>query len=281
MRKPIMVTGCQRSGTTLVRLILDSHPKISSIDEDQFRFPELYSYLYANYSPSIPFIAFKLPIYAHLISFIETLPERRLLWCIRNPLDVVWSMIKLQMPMGGILVPWAAHPGGGWAEISNTYWALGDEQKKNLKSHMADFWGLTEKFANIAKSPEKLAKNLANIDRRHCVFIAALCWRIKNELLQVYVKHGIDFHLIRYIDLVTHPRERIAEMLDYIGIDWNEEVMQHHSLHKGVSIGNTSNSRAIDQDSLGKGAKNLTHEEQESIKAICRPIAQQWDYLVN
>ena len=31
--KPILVLGCQRSGTTLLNLILDSHPQIHGFDE--------------------------------------------------------------------------------------------------------------------------------------------------------------------------------------------------------------------------------------------------------
>lgn len=31
--KPFYIIGCQRSGTTLMRLILDSHPQVSCVDE--------------------------------------------------------------------------------------------------------------------------------------------------------------------------------------------------------------------------------------------------------
>jgi hypothetical protein len=33
MKKAIFITGCQRSGTNLLNLILDSHPQIKGVDE--------------------------------------------------------------------------------------------------------------------------------------------------------------------------------------------------------------------------------------------------------
>ena len=71
-RVPILITGCQRSGTTLMNLILDSHPKIWGIDEDRFDFPSIYGYLSAPIPA--PFVSFKLPRYAHIMPFIEMLP---------------------------------------------------------------------------------------------------------------------------------------------------------------------------------------------------------------
>lgn len=60
--QPILITGCQRSGTTMLNLILDSHPKITGVDEMEFRNENLPHYLsHINYHP---FVVFKLPIFA-------------------------------------------------------------------------------------------------------------------------------------------------------------------------------------------------------------------------
>lgn len=277
LRNPILITGCQRSGTTLVNLILDSHPEILGIDEDKFHFPNIYFYLYGPFSQVTPYVSFKLPEYAHILPFIEAMPACRVLWCIRDPFDVVWSMVKLIWSVGDVTSPWAVHPHGGWAEITRSYWALSDDQKAELSGHMAEFAARSNKFAELLNSPEKLTK----VDRLDCVFIGALCWRIKNEIPLLYEARNIDFHIIRYMDLVTDPKNRIAQMLDYIGIDWHDDVLKHHLLHKGTSIGNTSNTRAIDKRSLGEGKRNLTLEEQDIIKTICGSTAERWNYTLN
>jgi len=272
-RTPILITGCQRCGTTLMNLILDSHPAIWGIDEEKFAFPSIYSYLAAPMPQAPPFVSFKLPQYAHILPFIEMLPGCRVLWCVRDPVDVVWSMVKL----GSESIPWAAHPSGGWAEVSNAYWMLDDERKREISGYMAEFARLTEKFVKLANTPGSGMK----IERRDSVFIGALCWRIKNELPSLYKNRKIDFHVIRYADLVRQPQEHIADALDYIGVDWDDNVLMHHRLHKGTSIGNTSNTRAIDQNSLGAGRKNLSEEEQGLIKVICGKTASNWNFNLN
>lgn len=275
-RTPVFITGCQRSGTTLLGLILDSHPKIRGIDEDRFILPSIYRYLCETLPADPEFISFKLPMYAHMMSFLESLPNRRIIWCIRNPLDAVCSMAKLQIGDGEIKVPWALHPKGGWLEITNTHWVLNGEQRKRLDGHIAEYIRLRDKLNKLSQTPE----NLNRIDHRDCVFSGALCWALKNELPSLYKARNIDFHVVRYEDLVSNPRERIAEILDYIGADWSEEVLMHHQLHEGTSIGKTSNTRPIDRKSVGQGKKNLSQEEQELVRNICGATAKSWGYAI-
>jgi Sulfotransferase domain len=276
-RTPILITGCQRSGTTLMNLILNSHPRIHSIDEDKFMFPSIYNYLSAPQSQAPPFVSFKLPGYAHMLPFIKMLPGCRVLWCVRNPLDTVWSMIKLHLPMGSNSIPWAVHPHGGWLEIMNSYWVLSDKQRGDLSGDMAEFAKLTEKLVKVWGTPD----NMTAIERRTRVFMGALCWRIKNELPALYKAKKIDFHVIRYDDLVSNPKDRIMEILDYIGVEWSDAVLKHHRLHDGMSIGNTLNTRAIDQSSMGQGENNLSLEGQALIKTICDKTARRWNYRFN
>jgi hypothetical protein len=80
---------------------------------------------------------------------------------------------------------------------------------------------------------------------------------------------------------VTNPKEQISQILDYIGVEWREEVLIHHRLHEGTSIGNTSNTRGIDQNSLGEGEIHLTQEEQDLIKSICGDTARRWNFDFN
>ena len=270
-RIPIFITGCQRSGTTLLNLILNSHPKIWSIDEDIFLFQSIYRYLSVPQMP--PFVAFKLPEYAHILPFIKMLPDIRVVWCIRDPIDTVWSMVKLQLTVKGVTAPWAVHPsGGGWSQIMNSYWVLSDESKNDLAAPMKEYFRISEKFSSLS------LKDLENIDRRDSVFMGALCWRIKNELPTMYKAEKIDFHTAKYEDLVANPKERIAEILHYIGVDWSDEVLKHHQLHRGGSIGDTSNTRSIDKKSVAQGKKNFSQEELSTIESICGKTAREWGY---
>ena len=61
---PIIITGCQRSGTTLLHLILDSHPEVRGMDEWEVKADLFYEYLTLPRYASC--IAMKLPKVAHL-----------------------------------------------------------------------------------------------------------------------------------------------------------------------------------------------------------------------
>ena len=130
---PIFVVGCQRSGTTLLRLILDSHPAISCGPETRFlqglapvtgsdwhrmrlygftrddwhrRFAELFGGFQQDYAERRGKTrwADKTPLYALHLGFIEELfPDALVIHVIRDGPDVVashrdrfgwWSSIK-------------------------------------------------------------------------------------------------------------------------------------------------------------------------------------------
>ncbi len=78
----ILITGCQRSGTTLLHLILDSHPEVHGIDEMQFNMQRMVEYI--NSPGLAPCVSFKLPVASHALRFIESLPDRKILWCVRD-----------------------------------------------------------------------------------------------------------------------------------------------------------------------------------------------------
>jgi hypothetical protein len=260
----ILITGCQRSGTTLMRLVVNSHPDILSIDEDRFDYPSINTYLEAPWLPTI--VSFKLPQYAPILPFIKSLPNARVLWCIRDPVDTVWSMVNLQRKLSQYeTVSWAAHPLCAQSEIRNSYWILDDTLKRQLAQNI-------DKFVTIAN------KNPKDRTRMEIIFTGALCWKIKNELPGQYEKEGIDYHTVRYESLVTKQSETISEVLSYIGVGWNDNVLKHHELHNGMSIGDTSNTRPIDSSGVERGIRNFTSEELELIQTVCTSTADKWNY---
>ncbi len=102
MNKPILITGCQRSGTTLLHLILDSHPRIHSIDESGYAADKVDDYLE---NPDFhPFVSLKLPRFAsNLACLTRNLSELKVLWCIRDPRDVIASMVNLHLKLSEII----------------------------------------------------------------------------------------------------------------------------------------------------------------------------------
>lgn len=248
-----------------MNLILDSHPDFHCVDEDQFIIWLINAYVNMHFGK--PCVSFKLPRLASMLPVIKSLPDRRILWCVRDPLDVVHSMVKLQLAYQDGKVSWAAHPGGGQMDILNGYWALDASNQERLKPHMA-------RFSMISK------KDPPDRNREECIFSSALCWTIKNEITARYDQEQISYHIVRYEELVTEPREQIAAILEYIGVPWNDDVLRHHELHEGRSIGNTSNTRKIDSSSVAQGAGQFSGEEIDLIKSVCDETAHKWHYTI-
>jgi len=92
-KNSILITGSQRSGTTLLHLILDSHPEIVGIDEENFIESQLSDYPEDKNTPAC--VSFKLPNYVHRFDRVKTWPNLKVLFCIRDPKDVVSSMMSI------------------------------------------------------------------------------------------------------------------------------------------------------------------------------------------
>jgi hypothetical protein len=263
----VLITGCQRSGTTLLNLILDSHPDIAGIDEMEFDPSRFADYL--SDSQYHPFVSFKLPTIAHEVQIVrQRAPTLKVLWCVRDPRDVVLSMISLKLGLSDTrTVSWANHPMGAIREIASCFHALREDVRRELEQGI-------EKYRAFEWMPPTAR------GKKEGIIAGALCWDIKNRLPGTFGVDGTDYHVVRYEDLVMEPQETIRRLLAYIGLGWHDNVLQHHRLHKGMSIGGTDNSAPINNRNTGKWAKRLTAEQLGIIKDICAQTAQKFDYTL-
>jgi hypothetical protein len=260
---PILITGCQRSGTTLLRLILDSHPEIRSIPEVQYQDEQLNEYL--SDPQYHPYVLFKLPTFAHAVSAIKSVPKLKVLWCIRDPRDVVASMLNLRLQLDGASISWAAHPHGADREIQNCASALQARTKSELEKIM-------HRYIQIGRLPPSQRSHIAK------VYVGALCWRLKQELLAIYDLEKIDYKLVTYTKLIANPKHEIGEILSYLGVPWDDNVLKHDQLHHGKVVGNTDSERPIDGGNTGKWKKSLKSDDLKIIHSICSEMAKKYGY---
>jgi Sulfotransferase domain len=262
--RPIIITGSQRSGTTLLNLILDSHPQIHGVDEMNFRNNTLQEYLeLPSYHPCV---SLKLPALAHDLPLLKSLPRLKIFWCIRDPRDVVLSMTTLTLKINEPQrVIWANHPLGALREIRNCMQALGYD------AEAPSFIG-SEEYMRISRIP------YLSRGRKEAVFMASLCWSLKNELLDLYSKNNIPYMLMSYEDLISDPESMLKKLLTYIDLPWHDNVLRHHELQKGMSIGRTVNTRPIDSSNTGKWVNEFNEDELAVVESVCSGIAQKFGY---
>lgn len=260
---PIVITGCQRSGTTLLHLILDSHPQVTALDEtdvDPLSFPSVLHEIHHHSR-----LAVKLPTAAHEVATFAARPELSVLWCLRDPRDVVASMVKLQQPAGESTISWASHPHGVFTEIRHCASVLGTAFDPACFARMQTFTALCRKRPQLH-------------NREDAVFCAALCWRLKQELLPLYEQFQIRHHVVRYEDLVREPEETIEKVLSFVDLPFHLDVMRHHQLHSGTAIGETDRSRPIDPTSVGRWKSFLNASDLQIIDALCGDVAEDYEY---
>jgi hypothetical protein len=214
-----------------------------------------------------PQVAFKKPIYAPFLEWIKNLvPHLRILWLVRNPRDVVASMMGTQlMYTQENLIPWPSHPMGGTKEVLNAIEALTPAFIQSMNAYL-------EKFIAIAKTHPTEWKIT---DR---IFVGALCWRLKNELPNLYKIANIPFLSIRYENLVSYPRQEVSAILEYLNLPWHEDVLCHNLLHQGVLVGQTNASRPIDTASIGKWKQIFSERELDIVDEITGGLAKSFGY---
>jgi len=263
LNQPVFIIGCQRSGTTLLNLMLDSHPNVHGVDEMHFNAGHMREYMFG--SAYRPCVCFKLPTATHTVQELKTFPGVKILWALRDPRQVVASMLKLSLHLEDTPIHWIEHPIGGVREIDNCWALLADTDDEALQE-------LVRQRDTYARDPERRHTREAHVHS------AALCWRLKQAILPLYESQSIDIRVVRYENIVERSEDEAARILDFLGLPWDDSVLNHHRLHDGQSVGRTDNTRAIDTNSLTLWTQTLSEDDLAIIHGVCNTAANPLGY---
>lgn len=270
--KRFFILGCQRSGTTLLRLILDSHSKISCADENISYEVLSDSNKFKNFlevNNKMNWTGFKIPRLTEQINnsiihdyglstpmqnFYEMNP---LIFIIRDCRDVICSMKNLK-------------------DSENVSWL--------------EKWGIPIVNYWIENSPDfkqKFDSDINNIkdSKNYELAMAALYWKFKNDSYFRYVKLNYPIIKISYEKLVTNPNNTIMSMLHFLDLEWEDSVLKHHTIEHseidkdGYTIGRTNAHNPINISSVGQYKKELDSEQLNSIISISGELMKKFDYL--
>jgi hypothetical protein len=292
--KTFFICGSQRSGTTMMRLILDSHPKIHCFGEltayrifeqniSHDRFPEAEA-------KQFEIAGFQTPIWTELFVEYESIAkfceDSPIIFMIRNPLDCIGSMTKVGLNR----MDWI---------IKNVYQQMLAWYFDENRTLQADFGEVLEPlFETLAAHKEKMELLLSLTENRvrakvsllrlPCDELFALCavyWKYKNLAFKRMLENNYKVLGVDYNDCVIHPRKEIGIIADFIGIPWDNKLLLHHRLphtetRVGWAIGNTRADRPIDLKSINR-RKELSEKETHLINELTGEFYEQLRSLIH
>jgi len=268
MTDAILISGCQRSGTTLMNLVFDSHPQIRGVDETYFRrhftLTKLRDLLAAEQEHAL--MSFKIPMQSHELDRIATASEAksRLVWMVRDPRAVVASMVQLHLPINKFVsVSWAAsfiHK-----EIINVLQTLPAAWLEPLADPIHRF-RLIENIPSILRPAEDI------------YFTAALCWRLKLLTLAWHQENHLPCRVVHYERLVQQPALELRQLFGDLEIAWDDRVLAHHQHAKVDVIGGTRREKPISRTGLDKWKQSLPASAMDIIEELCAKPAADLGY---
>ena len=237
---PIFVVGAAGSGTTLMRLILDSHDNLAIAQETGFA-----RLLLAN--EQIPFWEFGDQWYARIGLTADDLDRR------------------LRDFYGGLFADWAKQRGATrWGDKTPFHvWHL-DRLARVFPD--AVFIGLVRHPGAVAHSTRRRMGHDWN---------RALWFWLRDhvELLTRAAALGDRMALVRYEDLVADPEPVLRELFDWLGEPWSQQVLDFHQVHRGRGTaaeveGATRSDKPIDPARVGAWVETMDEQRWARLRRV-------------
>lgn len=255
------IIGCQRTGTTLMRLVLECHSQIRCCDETN-----AYNLLRRTASPpegAHRLLGLKVPCLTEQFGdeslwdeflvrdgIVNEYRGQRLVFMVRDVRDTVRSMRDLHLHGD-------PHVGAPWIETTLV---------PTLRSKIVRNAAFRARYGSeIAKLSTARHPNLAR---------AAFYWRYKTDALFEYLRRAFPVLLVRYEDLVRQPRLELLRVCGFLQLPWEPQLLSHDTcVHTdlkadGSAIGGTDPRRGIDTASMGRWEQAFSPAELDDILSV-------------
>jgi hypothetical protein len=246
LERPIFVVGTMRSGSTLFRLILDAHPRISVSEETGFM-----AALAATK---------QIPAWQHGHRWYE-----RIGWT-EEELDArlrqFWSELFERRAL--------AQGKSRWGEKTPFH----SEHMPQMATVFPD-----SVFVAIVRHPGAVVHSLMR-KFHYGVADAAAYWDETNrEILRRGLElGGSRFALLRYEDLVAHPEPTLRELVDWLGEPWSEHLLRHNEVQAAqgaprIAAGRTRTRDPINADLADRWLDGMSEADRVLMADRVGPVA--------
>ncbi len=254
---PIFIIGAQRSGTSLLRRILDSHSRITCPPESKFILP-----------------------------LAQVLNDRKSL--------AGWESMgfdrgEVERAMGKFIRSFfdtytSAQGKARWAEKTPNY--------VDCLPELWDMFGPSVQFIYILRHGLDVANSLADPHRHYPAIdefmeqaggnapvAAGLFWADKNrKILKFQEAHPEAGYVIRYEELTTAPEVALKPMFEFLNEPWEPEVIDYDRFphHAGFGDPDVKRRKTVEPNS-GK-YKSWPEETQRQVRQACGEMLQTLGY---
>lgn len=250
---PIFLIGAMGSGTTLLRLVLDSHPNIAIPQETGFM--RAYN--------AHKFIPFK--------------------WSGKNwAKRLGWSHEELDQELGAfydrLFMRYVSQHGKQrWGEKTPLHtWHI-DDMARVFPDAV---------FIGIVRHPGGSVSS--NMTRwRHPLPKATYHYqRYNKEIARQAARHPDRFVLMRYEELLLQPEPVLRELLDWLGEPWSEQVLEHHNVQgerggKTMVEGRVKVDDPIDVSRLDKWTRTMDATTRKRLTVRLKTLGEFFGYAMD
>lgn len=250
--RPIFVIGAQRSGTTLLRLMLDAHPDVAIGPETAF-------------ARGVDALV-ESPFFGHGDQWYE---------------QYGWSRDRLERAAaalyGEVFSSWARSMGAvRWGEKTPVH-----------RYHVPRLatWFPDAQFVGLVRHPGAVASSR---ERWGYDWTATLRdWAASGRYL-LEACDLLDAHrvlLLRYEDLVDDPEAAMRRLCTFLDLPWSPLVLEHHrapraEVNEERTLGGTDTSAGIDPSKAHRWASRAT-DEQRALLAAKEATLRAWGYRLD
>lgn len=250
---PIFIVGTQRSGTTLLRLILDAHPRIAIGPETGFM---------------------------RAVKTIKEIPDFHAGKGWYEPYGLSEEELnqRIREFYGSIFDDFARKQGKErWGEKTPFH-----------RHHIGEIAAIFPRcqFLAMVRHPGAVAQSVGQwgYGWEH----ALQDWvRSNRSILRKAEALGADrVHVVRYEDLLLDSRRTIEEVIWFLDEPWDERLMSHHEVQAGrqgaaVTDGGTRVAEPLDPSRVDQWRTEVTEAELESMEAIAGELMRELGYRPN
>lgn len=273
---PFFIIGSPRSGNTLLRAILNSHPALS-IPPELHILPWLYKrYITYNFLPWKDLKSVIIGEFARQPSFKYWNID------ITNVLSKLNSLPKEQRSLEAIMQEVYLH----YRDVFHPHSTIWGDKTPNNTLHLNQINKIfpRAKYINIIRDGRDVVNSL--LKAKIYTNIADSCdrWILSLQKSKVFKKkipssRFMEFH---YENLVNHPKDETKKICHFLGLEFDEQML--HFYQNVDKMGDTIRphhvnlQNPINRESIGKWQKEMKPEDQEMLQHKLRQQLAQYNY---